>query len=302
MSVSAATRPSRQLVYRPCTASRLIPPRSNGLAVAGFIGFWPQKSDLTSYHPGVFDGAAPRPEPQHTVTIDLIDNGTSPQGPGLNASEASLDIQYTVGLASNVPVTFISAGRLNSTDLPGVFFDIAHYLTAMENPPHVLSTSYTLNESLFDAPAARKLCQAYMQLGPQGASVLFGSGDGGVSGVYCTAAALSGGGFSNIFAPAAYQNPTSRHISRHWAQQMPEGTTHPDADSQTAQALFVKTIALHALPRANRMALRDGGVAREHVIRNNAQCQTEDHLTGHLIVWMGEKKGEARAKRSLKKP
>ncbi|KZP10384.1 family S53 protease [Athelia psychrophila] len=234
----------------------------NGLAVAGFIGFWPQKTDL----------AVAAPNPNTNFTIDLIDNGTAPQGPVLNASEANLDIQYTAGLASNVPVTFISAGQLNSTDLPGVFLDMAHYPTAMENPPQVLSTSYAFNESLFDAPAARKLCNAYMQLGARGVSVLFGSGDGGVSGVYnqtCTAfhptfpsscpfvtsvggttgfpetaAALSGGGFSNIFAPAAYQKPYiaaylktlgSTNAGRYNAS----GRGFPDV---SAQALFIKTI------------------------------------------------------------
>ncbi|KZP29310.1 family S53 protease [Athelia psychrophila] len=240
----------------------------NGLAVAGFIGFWPQKTDLAAF----LTELRPDLNPNTSFTIDLIDNGTAPQGPGLNASEANLDIQYTVGLASNVPVTFISAGQLNSTDLPSVFLDMAHYLTAMENPPQVLSSSYAFNESLFDAPAARKLCNAYMQLGARGVSVLFGSGDGGVSGVYnqtceafhptfpssCpfvtsvggttgfpeTAAALSGGGFSNIFAPAAYQKPYiaaylkelgSTNAGRYNAS----GRGFPDV---SAQALFVKTI------------------------------------------------------------
>lgn len=84
----------------------------------------------------------------------------------------NLDTQYTIGLAQGVPVTFISAGQLNSTDIVNIFLDMANYLTAMENPPQVLTSSYAFNESLFDVPTANKLCNAYMQLGARGVSVV----------------------------------------------------------------------------------------------------------------------------------
>ena len=54
----------------------------------------------------------------------------------------NLDIQYTVGLASGVPVTFISVGdNFHDGDLEG-FLDIINALLAERDPPQVLTTSY----------------------------------------------------------------------------------------------------------------------------------------------------------------
>ena len=59
----------------------------------------------------------------------------------------NLDIQYTVGLASNVPTTFISVGEdSNDGDLGG-FLDIINFLLGESAPPQVLTTSYGENES-----------------------------------------------------------------------------------------------------------------------------------------------------------
>ena len=54
----------------------------------------------------------------------------------------NLDIQYTVGVASGVPVTFISVGNnFQDGNLQG-FLDIINALLAESAPPHVLTTSY----------------------------------------------------------------------------------------------------------------------------------------------------------------
>lgn len=57
----------------------------------------------------------------------------------------NLDIQYTVGVASGVPVTFISVGENNSDGIDG-FLDIINTLIAETTPPTVLTTSYGFNE------------------------------------------------------------------------------------------------------------------------------------------------------------
>lgn len=109
-----------------------------------------------------------------------------------------LDIQYTVGVATNVPTTFISVGSsVQDGDLSG-FLDIINFLLGEDAPPQVLTTSYGANEG--DVSAAleqydlmflnhtfaderhRSLCTAYAALGARGTSILFASGDGGVSG------------------------------------------------------------------------------------------------------------------------
>ena len=59
----------------------------------------------------------------------------------------NLDIQYTVGIASGVPTTFISVGdNFQDGDLEG-FLDIINFLLGESNPPQVLTTSYGENES-----------------------------------------------------------------------------------------------------------------------------------------------------------
>ena len=70
-------------------------------------------------------------------------------------SPQNLDIQYTVGLASGVPVTFISVGEQNNDgDLSG-FLDIINFLLGESNPPHVLTTSYGQNENTISSSLAK---------------------------------------------------------------------------------------------------------------------------------------------------
>ena len=58
----------------------------------------------------------------------------------------SLDIQYTVGIASGVPTTFISVGdNFQDGDLEG-FLDIINFLIGEDNQPQVLTTSYGSDE------------------------------------------------------------------------------------------------------------------------------------------------------------
>lgn len=66
----------------------------------------------------------------------------------------NLDIQYTVGIATNVPVTFIQIGGSNQDGEDGGYLDIINALLAEPSPPSVVTTSYgfdtegTLSRSL----------------------------------------------------------------------------------------------------------------------------------------------------------
>jgi tripeptidyl-peptidase-1 len=53
----------------------------------------------------------------------------------------AVDIQYTLGLATNVPVTFMSVGS-NYKDNDNGFMDVVESLMADDNPPKVVTTSY----------------------------------------------------------------------------------------------------------------------------------------------------------------
>lgn len=93
-------------------------------------------------------------------TLQTLDGGRNPQGNNEAGVEAvsppwtsviislshdasqNLDIQYTIGIASGVPTTFISVGEnFQDGDLEG-FLDIINFLNNESSPPQVLTTSY----------------------------------------------------------------------------------------------------------------------------------------------------------------
>ncbi|KAI0642667.1 family S53 protease [Trametes meyenii] len=206
--------------------------KANSLAVSGFGDEIANKDDLTEFLTALRKDAT-----DGTFTAVSVDGGITD---GAGTTEASLDIQYTVGLATNVPTTFVSVGAKNKDgDLSG-FLDIINFLLAQDQPPLVLTTSFGFNELGFtqQPDLAVNLCNAYGQLGARGTSILFASGDGGVSGPQSSnacngqafeptfpsgcpfltsvgstqginpevAADFSSGGFSNIFARPSYQD------------------------------------------------------------------------------------------------
>ncbi|KAI0309811.1 family S53 protease-like protein [Amylostereum chailletii] len=212
---------------------------SSGLGVSGFIDQFANQRDLEIFLLNF------RPDMPDTTTFALqtLDGGENPQEADETGIEANLDTQYTVGIATGVPVTFISVGDDQEDDVFG-FMDIINFLLAEANPPHVLTTSYGSNENEISASVANNLCNAYMQLGARGTSILFSSGDGGVSGSQSgscttfvptfpsgcpfmtsvgatnptqpeTASDFSSGGFSNTFAQPSYQAAAvSSYLSR----------------------------------------------------------------------------------------
>ena len=57
-----------------------------------------------------------------------------------------MDTQYTVGLATNVNITYMSTGT-DKPDTFDAFIDQANYLLAMEKPPQAIIMTYPLNEN-----------------------------------------------------------------------------------------------------------------------------------------------------------
>lgn len=58
-----------------------------------------------------------------------------------------LDIQYTVGLATKVPVDYVMVGLKWKDDGLNGFLDEVNYLLSLDKPPQVLTTSYGYSES-----------------------------------------------------------------------------------------------------------------------------------------------------------
>ncbi|KAJ7092304.1 family S53 protease [Mycena belliarum] len=201
---------------------------SNAIAVAGYIDQFANSADLSR-----FLGALRSDLVGANFSLRTIDGGQNDQTVANAGIEADLDIEYTVGVAAGVPVTFISVGDNTIDDIAG-FVDIVNSIIADPAGITVLTTSYGFNEQDLPVSLVVEMCNAYMQLGAIGVSVLFASGDGGVGGIQSTtctafvptapggcpfitsvggstglppqvAASLSGGGFSNVFPTPDFQ-------------------------------------------------------------------------------------------------
>jgi tripeptidyl-peptidase I len=111
------------------------------------------------------------------------------------ASEASMDIQYGVSLAPNIPITFYKTGGNGplipdlqqpggpeSLDVQEPFLEHLQFLLNLSQPdlPAVLSVSYGEDEQSHPVSYMQSVCQLFARLGARGVSVLVSSGDGGV--------------------------------------------------------------------------------------------------------------------------
>ncbi|KAJ7733969.1 family S53 protease [Mycena metata] len=152
--------------------------KSNTLGVAGFLDQFANQADLTTFLTTLRKDI----NSSTTFALETLDGGSNPQNRDQAGVEADLDTQYTVGIATGVPVVFISAGDDNPDGVSG-FLDMITLLINDPNRPSVLTTSYSFQaETDLTLPVATNLCNTYAQLGALGTSLLFASGDGGVSG------------------------------------------------------------------------------------------------------------------------
>ncbi|KAJ7481352.1 subtilisin-like protein [Mycena galericulata] len=205
--------------------------KSNSLLVTAYEEQFAQRSDLAEF----LKLLRPDIPPTATFTLLSVDGGVDPQNISEAGVEASLDIQYTTGIATEVPITFLSNG---AADFPTSLLDTATFLDGVANPPAVMTTSYSDTEADFGISMATKVCNGYMALTSRGVSVVWSSGDGGVRGHHDTlsvcndtvfipvfpavcpfitavgstqgfgpekAINFTGGGFSNFFPRPAYQ-------------------------------------------------------------------------------------------------
>ncbi|KAJ7686646.1 family S53 protease-like protein [Mycena rosella] len=202
---------------------------SNTMTVTGFQFNWPHA--FLNFK---------RPDATLNATFDTRYADGAKNLTLAGASEVFLDLEYTLGIATGVPITYLLSGPGNSTtaDFPTMLLDGFGLLLNDTVPPQVVSTSYGADESNFTPAVAEAVCNLFMQLGARGVSLLFSSGDGGVQGGIFTgdnsetcaafgptfpsgcpyitsvgatrnipeiATGLSSGGFSNIFPAPSYQ-------------------------------------------------------------------------------------------------
>ncbi|KAJ6568215.1 peptidase S8/S53 domain-containing protein [Mycena sp. CBHHK59/15] len=213
-----------QTLYNIPTAAATI--KASALGVTGFDEQFANTQDLSNFLKRF------RIDIPSTTSFNLltVDGGQNIQTLPSAGVDANLNIEYTVGLATGIPVTFISVGESNTDGLLG-FLDVMQHLLAESAPPQVVTTSYLFSETDLTRAIATSLCNTYMQMSARGVSIIFSAGDGGVSGgEVCTtfiptfpggcpfvtvvgatqnvpeqAATFSAGGFSNYFAAPSYQ-------------------------------------------------------------------------------------------------
>ncbi|KAH9178181.1 subtilisin-like protein [Lactarius sanguifluus] len=202
----------------------------NVLGISGFAQEYPNPVDLTKFMDH-FHG--PQTEATYTV-VQVNSGGYDPNNPGI---EASVDVQYTSGMAYPTPIIYYSIGNgLEGEDDP--YLSWLGYMLNLDKTdiPQTISSSYANYETEFPLDHARTVCDLFMQLGARGVSVLVASGDYGVGKGDCmtggnvrfrptfpascpwvtgvggtleypeTAADFSGGGFSEYFKRPDYQD------------------------------------------------------------------------------------------------
>jgi tripeptidyl-peptidase-1 len=186
-----------------------------------------------------------------------------PNQPGIlnSGTEALLDIEFMSSLAAGVPTTFwYTAGRQPKNNQNEPFLVWLQSLASTKHAPWVISTSYGDNENTVDFKYAQRVSTEFMKAGLRGLTLLFSSGDGGVSGGQpsdCTvfiptfpasspwitgvggstwwpekAASLSAGGFSNYFPRPKYQNSAVHDYFHKYGSQFPNSSWYNTSASR----------------------------------------------------------------------
>jgi tripeptidyl-peptidase-1 len=199
----------------------------NIVAVASFLNQFYSPSDLQSFY-GKFDSSLAGEQPK-------VVGPNSASRPGV---EAMLDIEYVSAMGRGVPAQFWStAGEQphNPENEPFLVWLQNVAALADADAPKVFSVSYGDNEPGVNLAYAQRVNAEFQKIGARGISILFSSGDGGVSGgqsQQCTrfvptfpagspwvtavggttsskpevCASFSSGGFSDYWARPSYQS------------------------------------------------------------------------------------------------
>ncbi|KIW66790.1 hypothetical protein PV04_06085 [Phialophora macrospora] len=130
-----------------------------------------------------------------TVRVVTSNGGVNNESAAVDwASEASMDVQYGVSLAYDIPVTFYKTGGVgplipdlqqpNDSDhllVQEPWLEHLQFLLNLtqKDLPTVLSVSYGEDEQSHPVSYMKTVCQLFAKLGARGVSVLVASGDGG---------------------------------------------------------------------------------------------------------------------------
>ncbi|KAF9631675.1 putative tripeptidyl-peptidase 1 protein [Lasiodiplodia theobromae] len=172
------------------------PDASSGstIAIAGFLEEHPSRTDLQYFlHTyGLNNFTA-------DYTTALVNGGEAPDVPSRVGAEAMLDLEYALAFTGPLPATYISTGgrppqllQPGNTTVPESqagnepYLEFLDYLLGLEDPPLVVSISYSDDEQTVPPAYARRACDLFGRLALRGVSVIDASGDGGALGTGTT--------------------------------------------------------------------------------------------------------------------
>jgi tripeptidyl-peptidase-1 len=148
------------------TENLVVTNSNNSNAVAEFQSQFYSPSDLATF----FKDYVPFAPAQ---VVDKVIGTNIPQLPGI---EASLDIQYLMGVAPNASTSFYSYASFN------FFNDLLNWTSALASSPSipwVHSVSYGTQGDYPDSATIQRLDTEFQKIGARGASVIIASGDDG---------------------------------------------------------------------------------------------------------------------------
>ncbi|QRV73000.1 tripeptidyl-peptidase I [Ceratobasidium sp. AG-Ba] len=159
--------------------------KSNRLGIAGYLEEFANFADLQTFYKKYYPKAT-----GSNFTVESVNGGINPQDPEEAGGEAQLDVQYAGGISYPVQnIYYTTAGRpphINTTGTPDnnsePYLEFLQYLLAKPKAevPQTISTSYGDEEQSVPKEYAKRICGMFAQLGAQGVTFLFSSGDGGV--------------------------------------------------------------------------------------------------------------------------
>ncbi|WEW55299.1 vesicle formation at the endoplasmic reticulum [Emydomyces testavorans] len=164
------------------------PDKRNKVGISGYLEQFARHDDFARFL-GLY-------APQLNGTkfdVVSINGGKNDQNSTLDSVEASLDVDYAIGLSGAQSVYYTTAGRgplVPDLDQPSPsknsnepYLDQLHYLLSLPDDelPSVLTTSYGENEQSVPKKYSDSTCNLFARLGARGVSVIFSSGDTGVT-------------------------------------------------------------------------------------------------------------------------
>lgn len=192
------------------------PHPKNKLGISGYLEEYARYADfnqwVSNYAPEI-EGA--------TFSVEHIKGGQNLQNSSSDSVEASLDIDYGIGMSYNTTAVYYTTGGrgplIPDLDQPDAedgsnepYLDQLHYILDLddEDLPSVLTTSYGEDEQSVPETYSESTCNLISQLGARGVSVIFSSGDTGVGSACQTNDGFNTTRFLPIF-PAACPFVTS---------------------------------------------------------------------------------------------